>query len=77
MAAFLGGVSAFVWGLVWVRYRNSICEARGMPAVHFGVFGCGKGRLLFQTAFVSAIGFAGVIVFVYSSVSGGASLMRT
>ena len=48
-----------------------------MPAVHFGVFGCGKGRLLFQTAFVSAIGFAGVIVFVYSSVSGGASLMRT
>ena len=48
-----------------------------MPAVHFGVFGCGKGRLLFQTAFVLAIGFIGIIAFDYSSVSGGASLMRT
>ena len=48
-----------------------------MPAVRFGVFGCGKGRLLFQTAFVYAIGFVSVIAFGYSSVSGGASLMRT
>jgi hypothetical protein len=45
--------------------------------VRFWVFGCGKGRLLFQTAFVSAIGFADVIAFSYSSVSGGASLLRT
>ena len=45
--------------------------------MRFGVFGCGKGRLLFQTAFVSAIGFIGVIAFGYSSVSGGASFLRT
>ena len=64
-------------GLVWVRHRNSICEAYGLPAVRFGVFGCGKGRLLFQTAFVPAIGFAGVIASGYSSVSGGASFLRT
>ena len=36
-----------------------------------------KGRLLFQTAFIFAIGFAGMIAFGYSSVSGGASLART
>ena len=48
-----------------------------MPAVRLGVFGCGKGRLLFQTAFVYAIGFVSVIAFGYSFVSGGASLMRT
>lgn len=36
-----------------------------------------KAACFFQTAFVSAIGFAGVIAFGYSSVSRGASLMRT
>ena len=32
---------------------------------------------MFQTAFIFAIGFAGMIAFGYSSVSGGASLART
>ena len=77
VAAFLGGVGAFVCGWVWGRHRNSICEAYGIPAVRFGVSGCRKGRLLFQTDFVYAIGFAGMIAFGYSSVSGGASFLRT
>ena len=44
------------------------------------VLGCRdaeKAACFFQTAFVSAIGFAGVIAFGYSSVSGGASFLRT
>ena len=64
-------------GLVSLEGRNAVRDASRLPAVRFWVFGCGKGRLLFQTAFVLTIGFAGVIAFGYSSVSGGASLIRT
>ena len=63
--------------LVWLEDRNAVYDASRLPVVRFWVFGCRKGRLLFQTAFISAIGFVSVIDFGYSSVSGGASLART
>ena len=67
------------WGILQrsLEGRNAVRDASRLPAVRFGVSECRKGRLLFQTAFVYAISFAGVIAFGYSSVSGGASFLRT
>ena len=61
----------FVWVGMTGSQKTPSVDASRLPAVHFWVFGYGKGRLLFQTALVSAIDFAGVIAFGYSSVSGG------